>query len=546
MRRLSWLVTATFCFVCHLAIAQSAPAPSANTGSTNAALASPLAEADRLYRAGKFMDAMHGYEEALKQNAKSAAAYEGAVRCYLKQDLVQQAWTTAQEGLKQAPEQSLTHSAMGEVLFRKAKIEEAQREFITAYNLSDRDARAPYGLYRVYRSASYYARAKQMLETAHAIDPQYPDIHRAWMATRPRKEKIAALEHSLAQETDQEERAAAHNYLEFLKAADKQPQRTCRVASKVTETQVPLKVLMPEPNVMRGVEIKLAINGKDMHLLLDTGASGILIRRGPANGAGLVPALPMSVSGVGDEGSVKGYAAYADSIKVGELEFQNCIVEVADAKSKYAMNEVDGLIGADVFASYLVTIDFPGEMMKLRPLPNPPNAATDAATLKTKSELSEETEAVTPHDRYIPPEMRNYTPFFRFGHHMLIPTKIGNVEPKLFLIDSGASSSFISPEAAREVTSLGYDIGLRVGGLSGEVNKVSRAQRTILQFGHVSQEHLQMIAFDTTPFSRQDGVEISGFIGYTALAFMQMDIDYRDGLVNFTYDPKKYRPLLRR
>ena len=52
-----------------------------------------------------------------------------------------------------------------------------------------------------------------------------------------------------------------------------------------------------------------------------------------------------------------------------------------------------------------------------------------------------------------------------------------------------------------------------------------------------------MIAFDKSAISRSVGVEVSGFLGYSALAFMQMDIDYRDGLVNFTYDPKKYRPV---
>jgi hypothetical protein len=42
------------------------------------------------------------------------------------------------------------------------------------------------------------------------------------------------------------------------------------------------------------------------------------------------------------------------------------------------------------------------------------------------------------------------------------------------------------------------------------------------------------------------GIEVSGFLGFSTLAFVQMDIDYRDGLVNVTYDPKKFRPLVRR
>ncbi len=546
MRRLSWLVTAAFCLVSHLVIAQSAPAPSANA-STVPTAAAALAQAEGLYRAGKFTDAMHGYEEALKQNARSAAAYEGAVRCYLTLDLVQQAWTTAQEGLKQAPEQSLTHSAMGEVLFRKAKIEEAQREFITAYNISDRDARAPYGLYRVYRTASYYARAKEMLETAHAIDPQDRDIHRSWMAYRPRKERIAELEQRLPKETDRKERQGVEKYLEFLKAAEKSP-HTCKLVTKVAETQVPLKVLMPDPKSMDGVEMKVTINGKPMNLLLDTGASGLLVKKGPAGGAGLVPALETKISGIGDEGAVAGYLSYADSIKVGELEFQNCIVEVTEStnkKGRQILSEFDGLIGADVFSSYLVSVDFPGEKLTLKPLPKDPSEKkTEAPSLVSAGELSDEDELAN-HDRYVAPEMRNYTPFFRFGHDMLIPTKIGSAEPKLFVIDSGATTSFISPQVAKEVTQVSADLDYGIVGISGKTDSAKRAQRTVMQFGHVSQEHLNMMAFDMAPISRSIGVEIAGFLGYTALGFMQMDIDYRDGLVNFTYDPKKYRPLVR-
>lgn len=546
MRRVACVLLYTVLFGSYLAIAQSAPASTPVVTSAAPPPVSPLVEADGLYRAHKYTDAMRKYDEALKQNPKSGAAYEGAVRTYLKLNMVKEAWTTAQEGLKQAPQDSLTHSAMGEALFRKGKFDEAQREFISAYNLSERDARAPYGLYRVYKSASYYGRAKEMLETAHAIDPQDPDIHRSWMAYRPRKERIAWLEQEADKETDKKERAWWQKVVEVLKAEEKSP-HTCKLATKVTETQVPLKTLMPDPHTVEGVEIKAVINGKQMNLLLDTGASGVLIKKGPAGGAGLVPALETKIGGIGNEGSVEAYFSYADSIKVGALEFQNCIVEVTESTNKEGrqiLSQFDGLIGSDVFSSYLVSIDFPGEKLTLKPLPKDPNEQrADPLNLVSAGEVSDDDDLAN-HNRYVAPEMRNYTPFFRFGHGMLIPTKIGDAEPKLFVIDSGASSSFISPEAAREVTQVGADLDWQVTGISGKVDGVSRARRMVMRFGRVSQEHLNMMAFDMSPISRSIGVDVAGFLGYTALGFMQMDIDYRDGLVNFTYDPKKYRPVL--
>ena len=56
------------------------------------------------------------------------------------------------------------------------------------------------------------------------------------------------------------------------------------------------------------------------------------------------------------------YTAYADSIRIGDSEFQNCDVEVVD--SRYMLG-TDGLIGMDVFSKFLVTLDYPGRKLLL-------------------------------------------------------------------------------------------------------------------------------------------------------------------------------------
>jgi hypothetical protein len=49
-----------------------------------------------------------------------------------------------------------------------------------------------------------------------------------------------------------------------------------------------------------------------------------------------------------------------------------------------------------------------------------------------------------------------------------------------------------------------------------------------------------MVAFDTTRMSNSSGVEISGMLGFGMLYQMEVRIDYRDGLVDFGYDPKRW------
>src|SRR5947199_3940505 len=80
-------------------------------------------------------------------------------------------------------------------------------------------------------------------------------------------------------------------------------------------------------------------------LLLDTGATGILIGNKLAEKAGAVKIAETSFRGIG-EGSTRSYYAWIDKIRIGPVEFKNCIVEVSSKKS---IADDSGLIGANVF-----------------------------------------------------------------------------------------------------------------------------------------------------------------------------------------------------
>ena len=44
------------------------------------------------------------------------------------------------------------------------------------------------------------------------------------------------------------------------------------------------------------------------------------------------------------------------------------------------------------------------------------------------------------HDRYIAPEMKDWTRVYRYGHELLLPVRIGEAKSRLFLVDTGAAS----------------------------------------------------------------------------------------------------------
>ena len=133
--------------------------------------------------------------------------------------------------------------------------------------------------------------------------------------------------------------------------------------------------------------------------------------------------------------------------------------------------------------------------------------------------------------------MKDYSPFFRVRHFIILPTLLNNKTNRLFIVDSGAFSSSISPEAAREVTKVRGGSPVTVKGLSGDVGKVSSSDKIVFTFAGIQQQNNDLISFDTSGLSRNTGMEISGFLGSTVLRELTTSIDYRDGLIKFSYDP---------
>jgi hypothetical protein len=143
-------------------------------------------------------------------------------------------------------------------------------------------------------------------------------------------------------------------------------------------------------------------------------------------------------------------------------------------------------------------------------------------------------------DRYVAPEMAKWTPVFRFGHAILIPTHVNDSPSMLFMIDTGASIDMISQRAAKQVTKISADPNSYVKGLSGNVENVYRASKATLVFGHLAQKNQDMVTYDMSNISRHMGTEVSGFLGFETLRMLQLKIDYRDGLVDFVYDASRW------
>ena len=135
--------------------------------------------------------------------------------------------------------------------------------------------------------------------------------------------------------------------------------------------------------------------------------------------------------------------------------------------------------------------------------------------------------------------MKTWSQVFRFGHMLLLSTKVNDSSPKLFLIDTGAFATTLSTDLAKEVTKVSRDDYMHVKGLSGSVKNVYQANKAILEFAHLRQQNEEVVTFDLSNISRHTGTEVSGILGFTVLIMLDLKIDYRDGLVDLVYDAKR-------
>jgi tetratricopeptide (TPR) repeat protein len=532
------------------------------------AMASGLAAADELYRAGKFSEAEASYQALLKSDSKLVPAQVGLVRAMLRQQKIDEALDVASAALAAQPDSAALMAAKGDVQFRRAEMPDAELSYLTAKKLDAKEVRAYLGLAQLYRSYSLYRRAYDQLERAHEVAPDNIEVQRAWLPMLPRKERLAALEAYLGgpHPDDEEETKWMTDYLEFLKATADKPVHACRLVSKVEQTETRLETAYAgESRRTRGLGLSVKLNDRNAHLLLDTGAGGIMVSRKVAEKAGLTLLSAVHYGGIGDKGLQRGHTAVADHIRIGELEFQDCVVAVTD---KGSITDQDGLIGADVFGAYLIDIDLPGMRLKLSPLPKRPedevapkslnsegeeqanaerkeDSPNEQASKEQKSPALTSKPPLLPRDRYISPEMANWTKVFRFGHSMLVPTSVNDSKFMLFGLDTGSSSNILSARAGRQVSKVSSDDTIRVLGLNGEVNKVYSSDKATLRFGHLQQPTLGILTLDLSTLSRHTGTEVSGLLGFEMLRVLEVKLDYRDGLVDFEYDPKRVNPYSR-
>ncbi len=538
------------------------PAALVHAASCNVLPAHTPSAAERAYLKGQYEQAAALYRADLVQAHdpdQKAELTAGLSRTLLREVKLAEANTAVEQALAENPHSAVLLVALGEVQYRMGTPWLASKSADAALQIDPCYPRTHLLYARLLRINSAYKSGAAQVAVAHQLDPHDAAIRRLWMDTLPLRQRASELEAFLASDTgeDPETLLHLHEYLDALEKTAAAPRRTCRLVSDTTTAEVPFASIMRDATHLRAYGLEVKLNGHAARLQIDTGADGLLISRSAAERAGLERFSNTSFGGIGDKGDKEGYTAYADSIHIGALEFHDCQVRVVDSRN---ILETDGLIGPDVFSRFLVTLDYPMRKLVLGPLPKRPEDVEAAKpALETGSDPSEESPAPEQpkaaaagavekpalparsslHDRYVAPEMQDWTRVYRVGHNLIVPTTLNDHGPKLFILDTGAFTTSVVPEVAKEVTKVHSDERMRIHGLSGAVEKVYAADHIEFKFGNMRQDGTDVTSFDMPQVSHGNGMEIAGFLGIRTLGQLTLSIDYRDALVHFAFDPNR-------
>ncbi len=480
-----------------------------------------LAGAERLYRLGRFEDAVAAYKTVLGKEPANLRAHLGLARTLLKKDDVAEASEVAGQASKLAPESAALRVLLGDIYYRKGDFEKAHLSYLSAIQSDKNVARAYWGAGRVLLTECRYRSAKSLFQKAYELEPDDPDVLLAWGATLQKAaDKIPAMERYLGLATNEEvdKLDSIRSWMALMQRIG--DQKTFLLQRKPRSSTIPLETLYRNRWTAVGLGIKVSFNGgKAQKLLLDTGARGILINRKTAEKFGVKPLAASPIRGIGDEGTRGGYTGWVDIVRIGDLEFRDSIVEVADKK---VLDDVAGVIGVNIFSDYLIKLDYPRQVLELLPLAG-------------ETDNTEDDQGGWEFERQISPEMKSFTPVRKIGQHLLVRTKVNDRKQVQFVIDTGANVSLISSELAKEVTDTIVDKWTDAKGMSGYVKGVYRAAEVSLEFAGLRQKNLNMVSFDLRKLSKSAGTEISGVLGYSVLRYLTIFIDYRNGLVKFLF-----------
>jgi hypothetical protein len=444
----------------------------------------------------------------------------GDIRALLRHGKTDEALKLAESALARLPQDADMNAALGDVYFRLAEFELAERAYRKALDVEFNCARAHYGMGRLLEASSRWKSARAAYEKAHALDANDIEILRTWaMGRREAANEIAALERYWDSAAHEEFwlRERAWSRLEWRRMVGNSntfvvngPQATHRIA--ITRIRTPL---------LRGYRVLAVIfnSGKTARLALDSSMSGVVLK---PRAAGRIGLKPRPVGRSADDPRFGGWA-WADRFRIGTIEFRDCPIRV---KGHALPADVDGTIGTDVFRMFLVKLDFPRDQLDLSPLPSAPRAASVLAHLSSWPDADARRDS----------SPSSAVSFLNVADNLMVKVLAEGRVSGYFLFEPRLGANAVTVEFARLLrlpTRPLYGINRGIYSNYRTFGVLHTCPGTTLRFGAVEQTNSTFYAHYGELEEQRIGVRIAGHLGVPNPADFTVTINYRDGWIDF-------------
>jgi predicted aspartyl protease len=235
--------------------------------------------------------------------------------------------------------------------------------------------------------------------------------------------------------------------------------------------------------------------------ILDTGASTSLLSSELAKELNVE--IVGSKEGRGAGGKVAVSLAKVDSLAVGEMRLENVDVAIVDLVSigRAVGAKIDGDIGYNFLKHFRVTVDYPDSAIRLE---DPKSIEHLARGAKTE----------------VPIRLANPAKPL-----ILVDVHANGCGPFQFAIDTGTSTSSITPQLAKELSLTTSEIPPITGG-GGQI-VASTAKLQSFQLGGAKIENMAVVVADFfTMLNAAIGAKLDGIVGYNFLRNYKVVIDY--------------------
>lgn len=512
--------------------AQTTTAPAASAARCMLNPVAPPTDADHALAAGEWSRAETLYQAQLS-SARTIANFAGFTKSRLSQNKMAEALETAQAAAAALPASAEAETLIGDVLFREGEVPAASAAYSKALSLDPCSARAQFGIGRIADVLPDHDLAERKLNIAHKLAPHDAEIAVAFLATLPNSQRVDALRAFLASQPSLPPVAIKDLTVQLALLEQK---KTCTVSQPFSSATIELDPVLYTSKVPQGWGIKVKVNNGAALLQLDSSVSGIVLSAKDAENYGVHALIPPNEPS-------DTYLGFADRIRIGSLEYDNCPVTVVPAS---ALADHNSLVGTDFFKDHLIHIDFVAATLTLDQFPRMPGAAPAEPANPPISPAS------------------GWAHAYIVGNNILLPTLINNKGPYLFLLDTGMYSTVISPPIAKAELGATQDLTVNLIGSSAAIVKVMGRdggpdtdhplvhgpssellpilrprKNTAYQFAWNKYADLYPISFDISQKSQNTGVEIGGLLGFGVLQNFSVEINYRDGLVRIAYDQNR-------